>query len=254
MPVVLRGACRVVGVREGLPTERDGLRVWRHVGRESGAAFVSLRVLELEPGATAGLRNADCEEVLFVLEGTGRVFIDGWAWPLGPDAGVFVRPGATLALANYGPGPLTLLSTQCPDPGPELRAEKPLTAPRPGVVSQSPPPVARLWEREARPVGDRWYRVLLDESVGSTQVTQFVGAIPPGRAPNHFHEYEEVLCVLAGSGRMWADEMSAPIGPGSCVFLPRRQLHCTENTGTSELRLVGVFAPAGSPAVSYSAG
>lgn len=254
MPVVLRGACRVVGVREGLPTEHDGLRVWRHVGRESGADFVSLRVLELEAKASAGLRNGACEETLFVLEGSGRVFIDGWAWSVAQDMGVFVRPGAALALTNPGPGPLTILSSQCPDPGPALLVEKPQTSPRPGAGAPPPSPIARLWEREARPAGDRWYRVLLDDSAGSTQATQFVGAIPPGRAPNHFHEYEEVLCVLAGSGRMWADDMSARIAPGSCVFLPRRQVHCTENTGTSELRLVGVFAPAGSPAVSYSAG
>ena len=53
---------------------------------------------------------------------------------------------------------------------------------------------------------------------------------------------------------MWAGEASAPIEPGSLVFLPRRVVHCTENTGKAELRLVGVFHPAGSPAVSYSAG
>jgi mannose-6-phosphate isomerase-like protein (cupin superfamily) len=84
-------------------------------------------------------------------------------------------------------------------------------------------------------------------------VTQFVGAIPPGRAPDHFHEYEEVLCFLSGVGRLWAGEVSAPVGPGRCAFLPRGQVHCTENTGTAELRLLGVFHPSGSPAVSYGA-
>ena len=79
-----------------------------------------------------------------------------------------------------------------------------------------------------------------------------MGAIPPGRAPDHFHEYEEVLCFLAGEGRLWADDVSAPVGPGLCAFLPRGQVHCTENTGTGELRLLGVFYPAGSPAVSYA--
>ena len=92
---------------------------------------------------------------------------------------------------------------------------------------------------------------MVDASVGSEQVTQFVGGIPPGRAPDHYHHYEEVLCVLAGAGRMWAGQSHAPIGPGSCIFLPRRQVHCVENTGDVELRLLGVFYPAGSPAVRY---
>jgi mannose-6-phosphate isomerase-like protein (cupin superfamily) len=111
---------------------------------------------------------------------------------------------------------------------------------------------ARLWERESHPSGDRWYRVLIDGAVGSREVTQFVGAIPPGRSPDHYHEYEEVLCFLAGEGRLWADDVSTPVGPGLCAFLPRGQVHCTENTGASELRLLGVFYPAGSPAVSYA--
>jgi mannose-6-phosphate isomerase-like protein (cupin superfamily) len=96
--------------------------------------------------------------------------------------------------------------------------------------------------------------VLLDDSVGSTQVTQFVGGIPHGRAPDHFHEYEEVLCILSGQGRMWGGGASAPIERGALVFLPRRQVHCTENTGPGELRLLGVFYPAGSPAIAYRSG
>jgi mannose-6-phosphate isomerase-like protein (cupin superfamily) len=101
------------------------------------------------------------------------------------------------------------------------------------------------------PTGDRWYRVLVDHAIGSEQVTQFVGSIPPGRAPDHFHEYEEVLFILRGAGRMWTGDLNAPIGPGSCVYLPRGQVHCVENTGDGELRLLGVFYPAGSPAVRY---
>jgi mannose-6-phosphate isomerase-like protein (cupin superfamily) len=96
------------------------------------------------------------------------------------------------------------------------------------------------------PTGDRWYRVLID-----SEVTQFVGSIPPGRAPDHFHEYEEVLFILKGEGRMWFGEEPSRIVEGSCIYLPRRQVHCVENTGTGELRLLGVFYPAGSPAVRY---
>jgi mannose-6-phosphate isomerase-like protein (cupin superfamily) len=239
-------------IREGTPAVHGALRVWRHVGRESGASALSLRVIDLEGGARVGLRNGECEEVLFVLEGQGAVVLEGARHQLGPETGVFVRPGALVSLESSGPETLTLISSQCPDPGPSVLPQPPV-APE-TATPKGPATIARLWDREARPAGDRWYRVLLDDSVGSTQVTQFVGAIPPGRAPDHFHEYEEVLCILSGHGRMWAGEASAPIVPGSLVFLPRRQVHCTENTGRGELRLLGVFYPAGSPAVSYGSG
>jgi|SRR5579859_3021489 len=94
--------------------------------------------------------------------------------------------------------------------------------------------------------GERWYRELIQ-----SEITEFVGSIPPGRAPDHFHLYEEVLCILMGSGFLWADGKRTPIGIGSCVYLPKRQVHCVENSGSGELRLLGVFYPAGSPAARY---
>ena len=56
------------------------------------------------------------------------------------------------------------------------------------------------------------------------------------------------FAVLEGRGRMWGGRSRTAIGRGSCVFLPRRQVHCVENLGPGPLRLLGVFYPAGSPA------
>ena len=181
------------------------------------------------PGTSPDLRNSENDEVLYLLEGSCTVVIDGSAYDLGPETGVYLRPGQMLRVENYDV--VRFVSSQCP-----------------GETRSQSPPIVRLSDQRALPTGDRWYRVLIDE-----QVTQFVGSIPPGRAPDHFHEYEEVLFILRGQGRMWAGESNTPIGPGSCVYLPRRQVHCVENTGEGELRLLGVFYPAGSPAVRYEA-
>jgi mannose-6-phosphate isomerase-like protein (cupin superfamily) len=113
----------------------------------------------------------------------------------------------------------------------------------------------RFEDQPTERAGDgRWFRVLVDTSAGCAQVTQFIGFIPPGRAPDHFHEYEEVACILAGAGRFWSGDSSAPITAGSCLYLPRRQPHCVENTGDGTLQLCGLFYPAGSPAVRYRPG
>lgn len=250
MPVLLEGGCRVTGLLEGEPEERGSLRVFRHVDRTTGASAISLRVLQFAPGLSPLLANPSCDEVLFVLAGTGAVLLDGRRYAVGPETGIYVRPGTRFAVEHPGPEPLTLISSRCPDPGPDSTVEPPGLD---TADSSSPPPLVRLSERASETTADRWYRVLLDESVGSAQVTQFVGGIPPGRAPDHYHEYEEVLCILQGAGRLWAGASSAPIEAGSCVFLPRRQVHCVENTGAGELKLLGVFYPAGSPAVRYAA-
>jgi len=240
MPIELTGGCRVSQLREGVAREHGTLRAWQHAGRESGAAAISLRILELAPGRSPRLGGAACDEVLYVLEGAGALLFEGVSRPIGTDTGFYIPPGARFEIEASAP--MMLVSSRCPDPSESAEA----------AATVAPPAVVRLDECISETTGDRWYKVLLDHHVGRSQVTQFVGAIPPGRAPDHYHEYEEVLCILQGRGRMWAGERSTPIERGSCIYLPRRQMHCVENTGDSELRLLGVFYPSGSPAVRYS--
>ncbi|HEY2963619.1 MAG TPA: cupin domain-containing protein, partial [Pyrinomonadaceae bacterium] len=157
------------------------------------------------------------------------VVIDEVAHEVEPESGVFIPAKKTLHFENQRSQPACFVSVQSPATDSPLHVS-----------------VVRLADQRAMPTADRWYRVLID-----SEVTQFVGSIPPGRAPDHFHEYEEVLFILRGEGRMWTETRSTPIGIGSCIYLPRTQVHCVENTGTGELRLLGVFYPAGSPAVRY---
>jgi mannose-6-phosphate isomerase-like protein (cupin superfamily) len=243
--VVLEGGCRVSTMHEGEPRVSGSLKTWNQIGKASGAKAISLRVLEFGPGASPALRNDAGDEVLYVLEGNCTLVIDDVKFELGPETGVYLRPGQTLRVENSGPDVVRFISSQCPEENGETVAQ---SAP---PAKSDLPPLVKLSDRRALPTADRWYRVLVDDEIGSEQVTQFVGSIPPGRAPDHFHEYEEVLFILRGEGRMWAGETNTPIRPGSCIYLPRRQVHCVENTGTGELRLLGVFYPAGSPAVIY---
>ena len=176
--------------------------------------------------------------------------IDGRCHEIGPDTGIYIRPHETFVIENPGLDSVVLIGSQCPDPN---RAPQFVAAPAPSIASVRSDrlPIVRLADQRAQPTTDRWYRLLIDDEVGSTQVTQFVGSIPPGRAPDHFHNYEEVLFILRGEGRMWAGETKTPIAEGSCIFLPKGQVHCVENTGKGELRLLGLFYPAGSPTVRY---
>lgn len=251
MAVVLEGGCRVTSLRESTPHITGTLSIWPQVGRAAGAQAISLRTVEFAQGLSPGLRNCACDEVLYVLAGQGTLWLDGHAYAIAPEMGLYIKPQQTFAIANPQAEPLVLISSQCPEPESSVELVDAITTP----INEPPerPPLIRLAERKAIPTSDRWYRILVDAEIGSRQVTQFVGSIPPGRAPDHFHHYEEVLFILRGEGRMWAGQTSTPIAAGSCIFLPKRQMHCVENTGAGELRLLGVFYPAGSPAVSYAA-
>jgi len=262
MTAFLEGGCIVRDMKEGVPLLRGTVAVWSQITRKTGAQSISLHVLEFAPGLSPGLANHDCDQVLYFLEQLDRgtqspdqvtFYIDGRSFEVAPRTGIYIRPNQTFAVENRSPSPIHFVSTQCPESLDGVKFVEPILAPANEAVSVQSPPIVSLADRRSIPTGDRWYRVLVDASVGSKMVTQFVGAIPPGRAPDHFHEYEEVLFILQGEGRMWAGTSHTPIGPGSCVYLPTRQVHCVENTGEQELRLLGVFYPAGSPSVRYDA-
>ncbi|HEY6244745.1 MAG TPA: cupin domain-containing protein [Pyrinomonadaceae bacterium] len=248
MAVELEGGCRVSVMNEGTPEIAGNMKMWRQIGTSTGAKAVSLRIVEFDEGRSPLIRNDEFDEVFYYLESFEEdrqtasqctVQLDGRSFDLEPETGFLLQAGKVLSVLNPSNAPVVLVGVQCP----KSANNKDATS-FPGV---------RLTDRAATTTADRWYRVLVDDEVGSSQVTQFVGSIPPGRAPDHFHQYEEVLFILRGQGRMWAGQTNTPIGPGSCIYLPRKQVHCVENTGTNELRLLGVFYPAGSPSVRYDA-
>ena len=257
MAVLLEGGCRVSGMNEGTPEVIGSMKIWRQIGRANGARAISLRIFEFDQGCSPLIHNEEADEVFYSLEPIEGgpqtndrydVVIDGQPFEVTPQTGFYLSPGRQMYVENPDLKPVVLVSAQCPE---STSIEGKVI-----VASETSPgdfPGVRLSDRAAIPTADRWYRVLVDDKVGSEQVTQFVGSIPPGRAPDHFHQYEEVLFILRGSGRMWAGDTSTPIGPGSCIYLPRQQVHCVENTGADELRLLGIFYPAGSPSVRYEA-
>src|SRR5258706_3805852 len=244
MAIQLEGGCRVSGMREGECVTEGTLSIWHRIGHDTGAQAVSLRIMEFAPGLSPTVRNTECDEILFVLDsefedrvynvvGTAcgseraNLVINGTSHNIGPDTGIYIRPHEIFAIDNPGPDSIVLVSSRCPEPNDEFVT--PLTAPTSRPAPPSPSPLVRLADRPAQPTADRWYRVMADEEIGSAKATQFVGSIPPGRAPDHFHQYEEVLFILKGEGRMWAGETNTPIKAGSCIYLPKGLVHCVEN-------------------------
>jgi mannose-6-phosphate isomerase-like protein (cupin superfamily) len=174
-----------------------------------------------------------------VIAGTGRLTSAGPDTPVRPDAGVWLPPEARYRLDADGPGVLRLDTVSLP----AGRAAGPGGAAGAGLLR-----LAELRDCPVEVTGDRRFRVLFGPGNGCEAATQFVGEIPPGRAPEHSHAYDEVVLILAGEGVLHSGPEEHPLGPGSCVHLPPGQPHCLENTGLATLRVLGVFHPGGSPA------
>ena len=71
--------------------------------------------------------------------------------------------------------------------------------------------------------------------------------VPPGGGPPpHIHRNEdETFYVVEGECSIRLDDEVVTAGPGDFVNVPRGRLHCFRNEGTSPMRMILTFAPAG---------
>ena len=70
-----------------------------------------------------------------------------------------------------------------------------------------------------RATGARSFQILFDASNGSTRATLFAGFVPPGRAPWHYHLYDEIVWIPDGSGRVHVGEAVEAGGRAGAQFL-----------------------------------
>ena len=148
---------------------------------------------------------------------------------------MYVRPGETYTVDNDGPEPLVLVSVTAPDEGRANGGERRVTV--------------HYADQPALPASpNREFRYLVNQDAGCPDVTQFVGVIPPGRASLHSHTYDEVVYVVEGEGVLHLGGEETELRPGSCIHLPPLVMHSLENSGSTPMRVLGVFHPSGDPA------
>ncbi|MDX1460576.1 MAG: cupin domain-containing protein [Xanthomonadales bacterium] len=226
---------------------QEGLRWARVFGPKDGTRRMSLFRIDLDSGRSPAIVFDGSEAVWYLLEGHGRLSIGDRPFSMRSGFGAHVRAGETCRLERQGSGVSRWLVAVCP--GRNALRFAPSGQGR--FDSRHPERVVDAGAQEQHATADRFYKLLVGPSVGSDSVTQFVGRLPPSRAPEHYHLYEEVICILDGHGRLWAGDEALDVAPGSLIFLPRRQRHSLECLSETGMELVGMFYPAGSPAVNY---
>lgn len=219
-----------------VPAERgDGGSVRVTIDASAGSQRLEQRVLRFDAGRTRRRAPDGRHELLYVLSGRGSLTVEGKTHALEPGTGAYVLAGEEYEVENEGNREHELALVSVTAPAEHDHARTAVTV--------------RYEDRPALGAGkDREFRYLVNQDVGCRDVTQFVGTIPPGRAPEHSHVYDEVVYVLEGDGVLHIGGRSTPFGAGSCIHLPPLEPHTLENVGSTPMRVLGVFHPSGDPA------
>jgi mannose-6-phosphate isomerase-like protein (cupin superfamily) len=217
-----------------IPAVREGGAATRvTIDSSAGSHRLEQRTVRLGDGRVERRAPEGRHELLYVVSGSGLLHAGGGEHALEPETGAFLVAGEEYEIESSGSAELVLVSVTTP--AEDNGARSAVT-----VRYEERPPLGAGKDRE--------FRYLVNEDLGCRDVTQFVGTIPPGRAPMHSHEYDEVVYVLEGEGMLHIGGTTTPIRAGSCIHLPPRELHCLENAGTAPMRVLGVFHPSGDPA------
>src|SRR5829696_4537341 len=197
----------------------DNAEVAVTIDQSHGSEFLAQRVVRCRPGRSGPRRLEATQEILFVESGRGTLRVGDETHSLEPDTGAYVVSGEEYELENSGPDDLVVVVVEAPQ-----------------ADDAANTPVRRT------------VRYLDNQDVGCRDITQFLGLIAPGRAPNHSHIYDEIVYIIDGEGILHLGGEQRVVGPGSAIHLPPLADHCLENTGKGSMRVLGVFHPSGDPA------
>jgi len=205
----------------------------------AGNSALALRGQSLEADGSAVVGDEARDSLVYVASGTGRIGLDADEHPLGEGSAALVRAGERAEVAADASLSLVVATVAA-----EAERHAPM-GPRETVVA-----LERYGAATAS--GSRAFQILFGPHNGSTRATFFAGFIPPGRAPWHYHLYDEIVWVPAGPGRLHIGDTTSELGPGSAFRLRPRQVHIVENlSADAEMTIIGVFTPAGSPSAAY---
>jgi mannose-6-phosphate isomerase-like protein (cupin superfamily) len=98
------------------------------------------------------------------------------------------------------------------------------------------------------------HQTIARKSNGTQASEAWKQTLAPGAAtPPHFHECEEVICILQGKGEVAIEDKREPFAADCTLILSPRVVHQITNTGSENMKLVAwlsespgrVFLPSG---------
>ena len=206
---------------------------------EAGSAL-ALETLALAPSTSLVLTNEELDTLVFAHGGIGHVELGGDEHRIVGTCSGLVKAGeeATLRAGESGLACLRITIGDAVDQHAPMGSNEAVVALEDAELGAA--------------TGARSFQILHGPHNGSVRGTAFAGSIPPGKAPWHYHLYDEIVWVRAGRGRLHLGITVEELEPGCAFRLHPREVHIVENVSSDEpLEVIGFFTPAGSPSAAY---
>jgi quercetin dioxygenase-like cupin family protein len=200
---------------------------------------LALRTVALAPGEPVALGDPRLDLLLYVAAGSGPLTLGSAPHELRKGGAALVLAGEEAIVAADEAMELVAATV-----GADADRHAPLG---PRAVTVAPDEVDTQGA-----TGARSFDVLLGPHNGSSRATLFAGFVPPGKAPWHYHLYDEIVWVPEGPGRLHSGGRTTELEAGAAFRLRPREVHIVENLSADRaMTVIGIFTPAGTPSAAY---
>ncbi len=90
----------------------------------------------------------------------------------------------------------------------------------------------------------RWFS--RQDITGSDELIVTQVDVEPGEGhPFHYHPtMDEVIYIVSGEAEQWLEKESKTLSSGEAVYIPKKMVHATFNSGKTTLKFLAILSPA----------
>lgn len=231
-----------------LPDSPPGILIREFVSGRVGATGLSTGTATFAPLAELPWHIHDFSEVITILEGVGRVFVESRVYNLGVYDSIHIPRGTAHAVRNESPSAPMVAHWAFASSEPSRHfVDAPDSAtirdwgnPEPG----DPEHITRFQEAEAYELSPgALFRDLFAGRFGAVGVCGGYGRFQPGASlPCHFHDYDESITIVEGSALCLVEGSQYRLSGCDTALVPEGRPHRFINQSDTEMAMIWVYA------------
>jgi mannose-6-phosphate isomerase-like protein (cupin superfamily) len=91
--------------------------------------------------------------------------------------------------------------------------------------------------------GIKTWPLVVHQRISEARFTTGMSAYPKGKgAPMHWHNCDEQVTLLEGTGEVEIDGMVTPLVPYDSTYISAGRKHCFRNTGETPMKILWVYS------------
>jgi len=238
----------IITQADGPPTLvlAPGMEVRMLATGDMGAVGVTTALASFQPGARLPYHVHPTGEVITVVQGEARVYVEGRRYVLRPYDAMHVPARTAHSVENAATTGQAVLHTSFPTEAPsrEMVSDTFILQDREATDANCPENLTRFDQATVYELSPRaFFRDLFARRFGSHGVCGGYGIFEPGASlPCHFHAYDESITIVTGTATCQVAGKEYLLSNNATACIPKGRPHRFINRSAAPMAMIWVYA------------